>query len=435
MSQNYQIYPSPSLCRNTAPKKSGYSSSSLIPTVHPVTSVTKVEPVEIVTPVSTVAPLSTKSTKSNMFVLLFLPTFVLFYFLYDTFENNTISRFIIALGFILLALFIFFLSIPPPETPTNIIVSGGNAQASVAFIGQAGCTFTVTSSCRVKVKGTSSPILVTGLNNGTSYIFTVTASNIFGTSASSAPSNAVTPSVGTSIPAAPTNIIATRGNASASVAFTASANATSYTVTSSPSGITATGSASPITVSGLTNGTAYTFTVRATNGSGSSQASASSNVVTPVAPTPPPGTLITLDTEINLLGKRIFITNNTGQSVENFNILFSCGFRPDEEPCNILPSGWAVSAQYGAYLPLGETSQTLVNGASVSFIMPISFSSLCINGNFQSLFSIYLYIDSTLSFSVNVNQSESGTFTFNGVSDGSANTTWFDGYALSYSNP
>jgi hypothetical protein len=51
-----------------------------------------------------------------------------------------------------------------------------------------------------------------------------------------------------------------------------------YTATSTPSGITGTSTGSPITVSGLTNGTLYTFTVRATNSYGYSSAeSASSN--------------------------------------------------------------------------------------------------------------------------------------------------------------
>ena len=87
-------------------------------------------------------------------------------------------------------------------------------------------------------------------------------------------------------PNAPTNVSATAGNAQATVSFTAPTNdggssITGYTVTSNPGSLTATGSASPITVTGLTNGTSYTFTVKATNAVGDSSASGASSSVTP----------------------------------------------------------------------------------------------------------------------------------------------------------
>ena len=94
------------------------------------------------------------------------------------------------------------------------------------------------------------------------------------------------------IPSAPTSVVATAGNASASVAFTAPASnggsaITGYTVTSSPGGISATGPSSPINVTGLTNTTPYTFRVVATNAIGNSEASTASTAVTPVALTAP----------------------------------------------------------------------------------------------------------------------------------------------------
>ena len=85
---------------------------------------------------------------------------------------------------------------------------------------------------------------------------------------------------------APTIGTATAGDASASVTFTgiSDPSVTSYRVTSSPGGITATGTTSPISVTGLTNGTAYTFTVAAGNSLGYGPESAASNSVTPAAP-------------------------------------------------------------------------------------------------------------------------------------------------------
>jgi hypothetical protein len=93
------------------------------------------------------------------------------------------------------------------------------------------------------------------------------------------------------IPDAPTIGTATLGNAQATVPFTAPSSdggsaITSYTATSSPGAITGTISQSgsgSIIVTGLTNSTAYTFTVTATNVIGTSLASGASNTVTPFA--------------------------------------------------------------------------------------------------------------------------------------------------------
>ena len=89
------------------------------------------------------------------------------------------------------------------------------------------------------------------------------------------------------LPFAPTIGTATPGSAQTTVTFTPSGTgpaATSFTATSSPGGFTVTGASSPLTVTGLSNGTAYTFTVHATNAAGNSAESAATTP--PVTPAP-----------------------------------------------------------------------------------------------------------------------------------------------------
>ena len=87
------------------------------------------------------------------------------------------------------------------------------------------------------------------------------------------------------LPNIPTIGTATRGIANAQVTFTAPTGpvgpVNTYALLSNPGSVTATGASSPIKITGLTNNTAYTFTVRANNASGSGSYSSASNSVTP----------------------------------------------------------------------------------------------------------------------------------------------------------
>ncbi|MBF0485087.1 MAG: fibronectin type III domain-containing protein, partial [Candidatus Omnitrophica bacterium] len=193
---------------------------------------------------------------------------------------------------------VIFMAPALPGQPNSVMATPGDGQAAVDFMAPplnalssqiTGFTVTANPGGRTQT-GTTNPITVTGLTNGTAYTFTVKATNALGTGAASKPSDPVTPRAGAilGVPGIPTSIIAVAGNTQATVSFTApSTGGTSYTVTSNPSGITATGMMSPITVPGLTNGTAYTFTVTATNALGTSAPSVPSNSVIPGATTVP----------------------------------------------------------------------------------------------------------------------------------------------------
>ena len=86
-----------------------------------------------------------------------------------------------------------------PDSPTAVSATAGDTQASVAFTaptdvgGSAITGYRAQSNTGVGVSGSSSPLTVTGLSNGTSYTFNVWAINAFGYSAPSDASTGVSP--------------------------------------------------------------------------------------------------------------------------------------------------------------------------------------------------------------------------------------------------
>jgi len=214
-----------------------------------------------------------------------------------------------------------------PGAPTAVTAAPGDTQATVSFTAPASdggspiTSYTVTSTPGgLTATCPSSPCIVTGLTNGTSYTFTVHATNAVGDSAQSVPSPSVSPAA---LPGAPTNVGATAGDGQASVSFTAPASdggsaITSYTVTSSPGGLTATCASSPCVVTGLTNGTAYTFTAQATNAIGASAASSASPAVTPLgAPSAPSVTATVGDGQVTV---SFAAPGNGGSSITGYQV-------------------------------------------------------------------------------------------------------------------
>jgi hypothetical protein len=86
-----------------------------------------------------------------------------------------------------------------PDSPTGVSGTAGDASVSVAFtaptdVGASAITgYVATSNDGIGTAGSSSPITVTGLSNGTTYTFNVWAINAFGYSAPSDASTGVAP--------------------------------------------------------------------------------------------------------------------------------------------------------------------------------------------------------------------------------------------------
>ncbi|MDQ1634069.1 MAG: large repetitive protein, partial [Frankiaceae bacterium] len=186
-----------------------------------------------------------------------------------------------------------------PSAPVAVSAVAGDGGAVVSWNPSTSPQSPVTGY-DVSVVGSSGPAVhvgpsatsatINGLKNGQSYAFSVQASNANG-AGPSATSALVTPAVPLTPPGPPTAVVGHAGSTSATVTWLPPASnggspITGYTVTSSPDDRSTTvgGSAVSAQLTGLTNGTSYTFTVRATNAKGSSAASTPSVAVTPRAP-------------------------------------------------------------------------------------------------------------------------------------------------------
>lgn len=186
---------------------------------------------------------------------------------------------------------------PSPPTDVTAIVDATNGSVNVSFNpgdngGYPVSGYTCTAIPNPSFGGNSpvttsqgTTINVTGLTNGLTYTFTVTATNAIGTSESSFVSNQIL-----TLPDPPTNLSATAGDASATLTLTPPPAPDfalgPYLVTIIPNvgesyTTTFDGSLTSYTITDLTNGLTYTFQVLASNVTGLSCCAKTSNNVTP----------------------------------------------------------------------------------------------------------------------------------------------------------
>ena len=178
-----------------------------------------------------------------------------------------------------------------PAAPQGLSATAGNAQVSLVWTASTGTTSyyvkrsTVSGGPYTQVATPGGASYVDpGLTNGTKYYYVVSAYNSAGESANSSEVSA-TPTAPVTVPAAPTGLAATAGNAQVSLSWNASAGATSYHIKrSATSGgpytqVAATNAPSDVD-SGLTNGTTYYYVVSALNSAGES-ANSTEAIATP----------------------------------------------------------------------------------------------------------------------------------------------------------
>jgi len=227
-----------------------------------------------------------------------------------------------------------------PAAPTGLTATAGNAQAALSWNAVSGAaSYIVKRSTtsggpytNVATSVTTPSYTNTGLTNGTTYYYVVSAVNATGESTNSAQVS-VTPSGGSTptVPAAPTGLTATAGNAQAALSWNAVSGATSYTVKrSTTSGGPYTNVATNVTTlsytnTGLTNGTTYYYVVSAVNATGESTNSAQVSVTPSGGSTPTGGFAVQYKTgDTNATDNQIkphLNIKNTGTSAVNLSDL------------------------------------------------------------------------------------------------------------------
>ena len=196
-----------------------------------------------------------------------------------------------------------------PSAPTAVTGTAGNTTATLQWTAPSAAGAQPISDYIVQYSSnggsswttddtgsTSTSTTVTGLTNGTGYIFEVEAVNSVGDGPVSLPSGTVTPS---GPPGAPTLTSITPEDGALQLNFTAPASTapiTGYLYQLNGTGpwLASATTSSPLTISGLTDGTTYSVEIEATNSIGTGAASNSMNGTPAALPGAPTITSVTV---------------------------------------------------------------------------------------------------------------------------------------------
>ena len=294
-----------------------------------------------------------------------------------------------------------------PSPPTSLVATPSNTSISISFSnGDTGgrditgykYSLNGTVFSLLPPDQTTSPVLITGLNNGTSYTVYLQTVTSFGSSvrSESVTANPVT------FPSPPTSLVATPSNTSISISFSAespggrnitnyqySLDGTNYTL------FTPSRTMSPVLVTGLTNGTSYTVYLQAVTSFGPSIA-AGPVTATPVTLPSPPTSLVATPSNSQL--SIAFSEGDTGgRNITNYKYstdgtIYTL-FSPAQTTSPAILTGLSNGTSYTVYLQAVTSFGTSIASGSVSATparvpdAPTSLVAIASNVSFQIYFS------------------------------------------------
>ncbi len=226
-----------------------------------------------------------------------------------------------------------------PAAPTGLSAVGGSGQITVSWstVSNAASynlyyasTSGVTPDNGTKLANVTSPTVLTGLADATTYYCIVTAVNSAGESIASTQVSAVTNAAAPVLPTAPAGTIATGGTKQVSISWNAVSNATSYNLYwSTAAGVTTStgtkvsGVTSPAVLSNLADGTTYYCVVTAVNSAGESAASV--QVAATTLPATPPPTVPSAPASLTAVGgaNQVTLSWPAANNATSYNLYWS----------------------------------------------------------------------------------------------------------------